>query len=126
MSADRPTGGRQEHGGPTRRRRTGLPVGGRRPDGTAPVQAGTVYVLDARAFTRQPPYLNSNIGTVITECQWTSTSPVEIVDAVQVSVSDLPGPVPTHDPLRVQERIALEPRGFPWGAPDTPPTRERH
>ena len=99
---------------------------GRRPDGTAPVQAGTVYVLDARAFTRQPPYLDSNIGTVITECQWTSTSPVEIVDAVQVSVSDLPGPVPTHDPLRVRERIALEPRGFPWGAPDTPPTRERH
>lgn len=90
----------------------------RRPDSTAPVQAGTVYVLDAGAFTRQPPYLAPEIGGVITECQWISTAPVDVVDVVPVTTADLPNPVPTHDPVRVRARMAQNPAAFPWGAPD--------
>ncbi|WNB88367.1 hypothetical protein RGB72_10370 [Glutamicibacter protophormiae] len=60
---------------------------GRRPDGTAPMQAGTIYVLAAAAFTRQPSYLAPEIGGVITECQWISAAPVEVVDVVPVTGS---------------------------------------
>lgn len=91
---------------------------GRRPDGTAPVRAGTVYVLDADAFTRQPSYLAPEIGGVITECQWISTAPVEVVDVVPVTTADLPSPIPTHDPGLVRARMSQESTAFPWGAPD--------
>ena len=94
------------------------------PDGTAPVQAGTVYVLNAGAFTRQPPYLDSDIGAVITECQWTSTTPADVVDAVPVTMSDLPGPLPTHNPDLIRARMAESSTRFPWGAPEmSPPPR---
>lgn len=93
---------------------------GLRTDGTVPVQAGSVYILDADAFTRQPPYMDPAVGAVITECQWTSTTSVDIVDEVQVTLSDLPGPLPTHDPIVVGGRMVLDPDGFPWGAPDNP------
>ena len=97
---------------------------GRRPDGTAPVQVGTVYVLNAGAFTRQPPYLDSDIGAVITECQWTSTTPADVVDAVPVTMSDLPGPLPTHNPDLIRARMAESSTRLPWGAPEmSPPPR---
>ncbi|RLY93838.1 hypothetical protein EAE32_00890 [Kocuria tytonicola] len=91
---------------------------GRRPDGTAPVQAGMVYVVGAGAFTRQPPYPAPEIGGVITECQWTSTTPVDVVDVIPVTTADLPNPIPTHDPVLVRARMSQDPAGFPWGAPD--------
>lgn len=91
---------------------------GRRPDGTTPVQAGAVYVLDADAFTRQPPYLAPEIGGIITECQWTSTAPVDVVEAIPVTAADLTNPIPTHDPVLVRARMSQEPTAFPWGAPD--------
>ena len=91
---------------------------GRRPDGTTPVSAGAVYVLDAGAFTRQPSYVASEIGGAIIECQWTSTAPVDVVEAIPVTSVDLPNPIPTHDPVLVRARMSQDSAAFPWGAPD--------
>ena len=50
-----------------------------------------------------------------------SCAPVDIMDAMPVTATDLPGPILTHDPLHVRDSMVMDPSGFPWGAPDTLP-----
>ena len=51
----------------------------------------------------------------------TYCTPVDIMDGVPVTATDLPGPILTHDPLHVRDRMVMDPSGLPWGAPDTLP-----
>lgn len=93
---------------------------GRRPDGSVPVSPGTVYVLDAAGFERQPPEDDPAVGSTVTECQWTSLRPARVVAAFTVTPDDLPTPLPSHDTASVDARAHEGPAAFPWGAPDRP------
>ncbi|GAA2280789.1 hypothetical protein GCM10010234_17180 [Streptomyces hawaiiensis] len=79
-----------------------------------PWRPGTVYLLPAGTFERQPPI---RVGDVLVQsAQW--ASPVEVTPVAKLAVQpeDFPflDQIRGHDDDRVWSRAAAAPDGFPW------------
>ncbi|OUD01494.1 hypothetical protein [Streptomyces swartbergensis] len=79
-----------------------------------PWRTGTVYLLPATGFERQPPIPTAD-GTVRV-AQAASGTPVEPVARLQVQPADFPilHRVHGHDDAVLAARAAADPEGFPW------------
>nr|AFK89430.1 hypothetical protein [Arthrobacter sp. J3.40] len=82
-------------------------------DGQAPTNAGSVYVLPSKSFTRMPSYTDPVVGP-ITECQFISTEPVPVLGEISVKPQNLPLTPALHDFETVSRRASSNPLGFPW------------
>lgn len=82
-------------------------------DGRAPTNAGVVYVVPGKSFTRMPSYTDPVLGP-ITECQLISTEPVPVLAEVPVEPQNLPFVPALHDYKTVSSRAVANPLGFPW------------
>jgi len=82
-------------------------------DGRAPSNAGAVYVLPGKSFTRMPSYTDPALGP-ITECQFISTEPVPVLAEIPVEPQNLPLIPALHNFETVSSRAAANPLGFPW------------
>jgi hypothetical protein len=75
---------------------------------------GTVYVLPAGGFERQPD--TAHEGVPVRSNQWASAEPVRPLAALPVTPSDFPflADVNGHDQPTVAARAARDPDAFPW------------
>jgi hypothetical protein len=75
---------------------------------------GTVYVLPAGGFERQPD--TAHEGVPVRSNQWASAEPVRPLAALPVTPSDFPflADVNGHDLATVAARAARDPDAFPW------------
>ena len=83
-----------------------------------PWRSGTVYLLPAAGFERQPPIAAA--GTWIHIAQAASPTPVTPVAKLTVHPADFPflDAVHGHDEEALSDRMAADPRGFPWFVAD--------
>ncbi|PQZ93706.1 hypothetical protein CQ018_08605 [Arthrobacter sp. MYb227] len=81
--------------------------------GQPPFNAGVVYALPRRFFTRMPSYSDPVLG-LITECQMISTEPVPVLAEISVRPENLPIVPLLHDFETVSTRAATYSGGFPW------------
>lgn len=65
------------------------------------------------SFTRMPSYTDPGLGP-ITECQWISSTAVQVLAEVPVTAANLPLTPRLHDHATVARRAARDPNGFPW------------
>jgi hypothetical protein len=76
--------------------------------------SGTVYVLPAETFERQPD--TAREGVPVRSNQWASAEPVRPLAALPVTPADFPflADVNGHDQPTVVARAARDPDAFPW------------
>ncbi|MFC8146392.1 hypothetical protein ACFUKV_32350 [Streptomyces paradoxus] len=79
-----------------------------------PWRTGTVYLLPATGFERQPPITSGD--SAVRVAQAASASPVEPAARLQVDPGDFPflDRVHGHDDTVLTTRAAADPGGFPW------------
>jgi hypothetical protein len=77
---------------------------------------GTVYLLPADRFEREPPYEEG--GQRVVTAQAASLTPVEPLAKLAVTPADFPLRIRAHDFAEQQARIQADPGGFPWLADD--------
>lgn len=80
----------------------------------SPWRDGTVYVLPAETFERQPPRRYRDLR--IESTQWASLVGVRPLAKIRVEPRDFPflGQVRRHDPIALRERAQANPDAFPW------------
>lgn len=76
------------------------------------LSAGTVYLLPADGFEREPPYVEG--GRRIVTAQAASLDPVEPVAKLDVRPADFPFRIRGFDRATTLARIEADPDGFPW------------
>jgi hypothetical protein len=77
---------------------------------------GTVYLLPADRFEREPPYGEG--GRQVLTAQAASLTPVQPLAKLAVTPADFPMRIRAHDFAVQQARIEADPHGFPWLADD--------
>ena len=78
------------------------------------LSAGTVYLLPADGFEREPPYVEA--GRRIVTAQAASLEAVDPVAKLDVQPADFPLPIRRFDRATTLARIEADPRRFPLGA----------
>jgi hypothetical protein len=73
---------------------------------------GTVYLLPAAGFEREPPYDEG--GLRVHTAQAASLEPVVPLARLAVEKADFPLPIRGHDHATLVARAAADPHGFPW------------
>ncbi len=79
---------------------------------------GTVYLLPADGFEREPPY--EEAGRPIVTAQVASLEPVEPVAKLEVEPADFPLRIRGFDREATLARIEADPDGFPWATDGQP------
>ena len=81
------------------------------------LSAGTVYLLPADSFEREPPYVEG--GRRIVTAQAASLEPVDPIAKLDVQPTDFPLPIRRFDRATTLARIEADPDGFPWPPEDS-------